>query len=369
MQKLSLLVFLICCAEMSSAQSPCSDDAILNMKGTWKKRPDANMRSDKNITGIYKRIENISDLFKAAYPDPKGIEPNWYRTMPNNPIVSNGPTPYTFNTLYFSWYCNQHLKKMMLSDETATWAWAHVNHFGWFLTDQYDLLPIKVNDNAVYMLPRKEGEWKNYPLYATSAGGEKSHCIILLHGDQLPWKPISQEQYLKAIKAQYEDQRKKTSDGYLAQEENIKNSIASNNKSTYLKEADKEKINAGLQKRLDEIEKTKDQNIRGMNKYIDDKIAVIDNYLGKTDAATLAGPAIIDKNVINEFKGQFATEQKGGHMLVTTNPAYFNMKLPKHAPQIIVLLWTWGKSAAELDFKKQFEENFPVERLKSMLDK
>ncbi len=56
-------------------------------------------------------------------------------------------------------------------------------------------------------------------------------------------------------------------------------------------------------------------------------------------------------------------------MLVTPDPGYFNMKLPHYVPQFMVLLWEWDKNAPALDFKKQIEENFPVEKLQAMLDK
>jgi hypothetical protein len=369
MRTMLLFIFLFYYAGIIAAQGPCNDETILNMKGSWKKRSDQNMRGDQNITEIHKRLENISELFKNAYPEPKGIEANWYASMNSNPVMSNGPVPYNFNSLYLSWYCNQNLKKMMLGDETGTWAYVFVNNFSWFLSDQYDLLRIKSNENPVYLLPEKKGEWKSYALYQTNSGGEKSRCLILTRNDLLPWKPISQENYLEAIRVQWEEQKKKLADNYSIQEDNIKKSMADNKNNKYLKDTDKEKINASLQKRLDDLQKTKDQNTAKTNKYWDDKINTLDNYLKHTDAATLQSAAIIDKQTAGDFKGTFTTEQKGGRMLVVTNPEYFNMKLPRYAPQFMILFWRWDNKAPAMDFKKQFEDGFPVEKLKAMLDK
>ena len=56
-------------------------------------------------------------------------------------------------------------------------------------------------------------------------------------------------------------------------------------------------------------------------------------------------------------------------MLVTIDPSYFNMQLPKYVPQSIMLYWQWDKSARAQDIKREIEENFPLDKLKAMLDK
>ena len=369
MRRILLFIFLFCYTAIVSAQDACNDAAIMSVKGSWKKKNDANMNGGKDITEINKRLDNISELFKSAYPEPKGNEAGWYRTMSDNSIMSNGPVAYNFNSLYQGWYCNVHMKKMMLSDETGTWAFVYINHYGWFMSSQYDMLNIKVNGNPVYTLPIKKGTWKNYTLYPTSSGGDRSNCIILTRNGQVPWKPVSQQQYLEATLAQLKEQRMKTSDGYTIQENNLRKSMADTKNNKNLKDADKEKMNAFFQKELDDLEKTKDDHIAKMNKGWDDKINAIENYMKQTDAGTLQGPAMIDHHVMDDFKGKFPTEEQGGHMLVVADPGYFNTKLPHCAPQFIVLLWTWDNKTPALDFKKQFEDNFPVEKLQAMLDK
>jgi hypothetical protein len=34
-----------------------------------------------------------------------------------------------------------------------------------------------------------------------------------------------------------------------------------------------------------------------------------------------------------------------------------------------VLYWSWDKNGPAQDFKKQFEDNFPIDKLKAMIDK
>jgi hypothetical protein len=36
---------------------------------------------------------------------------------------------------------------------------------------------------------------------------------------------------------------------------------------------------------------------------------------------------------------------------------------------LIVLYWSWDKNSAALNFNKAMEENFPVDKLKEMIDK
>ena len=147
------LFFRLLCANNLFAQEPCNDDVIMNTKGSWKKRSDAIMKADKNQAQIISLVDAIRKLFQTAYPEPKGMEAEWYRTMNGTPLVTNGPVPYQFNSLYLAWYCNQTLHKLMPGDETGTWAYAFVKNFGWFISNQYDLILIKVNGDNVYILP------------------------------------------------------------------------------------------------------------------------------------------------------------------------------------------------------------------------
>jgi len=369
MYKILLFIFLFHFAENVSAQEACTVESVMAVKGNWKKVPDANMRYSKDQTAIISRIDHISELFKSAYPEPRGMEAAWYRTMDNESLISNGPVPYNFNSLYKAWYCNQHVHKMLPGGETGTWAYVFVNSFDWFFSDRDDPLHIHVNGKPVNLMPQKTGEWKGYPVYQTYFGEGRDHFIILTHHDQLPWKAISQEQYLQVIRQRLADQKKESSSGYAVNEENIKKSIANNQNNKNLKEEDKIKMNAFLQKQLDEIQKSQGENVAKANKYLDDKIAVIDDYIKKAGSATLQQPAIMDKKFVGDFTGTFSTEEKGGKLLVILNTEYFNLKLPNYVPQMMILFWSWEKNAPSQDFKKQFEENFPVEKLKDMLDK
>lgn len=319
-----LICFAI--ARVASAQDDCTDQALMAMKGGWKKRPDANMRYAQNQTHINLCLDSISKIFQSACPEPKGLEAAWYRSM-SDPVVPGGPPAYIFNSLYLPWYCNKNLHKMMLSDETGTWAYVFVNSLGWFLSSQYDQLGITVDGANAFLLPLKRGTWKGYDCYQPSGHGPSGSCILLTNGNRRPWKPISQQVYLQSWRAFLEGLRKKT--------------------------AGSGGTGPGAEK---------------MNKYYEDKLKLVDDYLGHTSQDVLGQPALIGPSEKSGFEGHFSSEAKGGRMAVTVDPDYFSKQNPGYVPQMMVLYWRWGNDAASQNFKKQFETDFPVERLSALLD-
>jgi hypothetical protein len=370
MRRLLFIIATCLLALIAMGQDPCSDEVIMNMKGNWTKRSsDVGTMADKNQFQVNARIDFISKLFQQAYPEAKGIQPGWYRVRGTDPTKNSGPISYSFSSLYFPWYCNQHAHKIMLASETGTWALVDINFVRLFLSDQYNLVGIKVGGYDVYKMPLKKGEWKGYPLYETPGWHGMGYSVVITHNGKLPWKTVSQEQYLQGVRERYDEQKNKSAEGYTVNEENIRKYMVDNQYSKYLKDVDKQKINADLQKRLDEIEKTKDASIARMNRGWDDKISAVDKYLNQARRDDLESPAIIDRNTELIFNSNFSTEAKGGTMLVTVDPSYFNMSLPRYVPQIMILNWRWEKNTPSLNFKKQIEENFPVEKLSAMLDK
>jgi hypothetical protein len=83
--------------------------------------------------------------------------------------------------------------------------------------------------------------------------------------------------------------------------------------------------------------------------------------------------AIIDpKSGIWGFKGKFGNEDAGGFRLVllTANESYFDINLPRYVPQLIQVFWKYtAQDPVALRVIKQFEENFPLEKLRGMIDK
>ena len=171
---------------------PCTDEIIMAVKGKWTTKPNADMKAVNSQAII--RIDKMQKMLEAAYSDPKGMEARRYQPSTNKPLIENGPVSYRLISGFFSYYCNKNVNKLLMGGETGTWANTFVNGFGWFISDQYDLLSIKVNGDNVYVLPSVKGKWKGYPIYEATADRDKGRCIILTHNNQVPWKPITQQQ-------------------------------------------------------------------------------------------------------------------------------------------------------------------------------
>lgn len=374
MRNLFQLIIIILFVNSSFAQPPCNDDVIMNVKGIWKKRSDANMKADKNQAQIISRVDAISKLFQTAYPEPKGMEAAWYRTMEGNPTINNGPTLYQFNSLFLDWYCNPNLHKLLLKVETGTWAYVFINDFGWFMGDQHDKATIKIEGNTAYMLPKLVGQWKGLLLYEPRGSTQynEHRAVLITRNSQLPYKPVSRLQYLQAMKQKLENEKKiqiditnkltvRTNDEEEAAKQKGLQDIEKNNRSQYV-----EQRKVSYLKNYKTDKQKKEENLQRSEKKFDDQVKAIEDIGKKYDKDELQQPAIIDED--HNFK-EFTTQEKGGRMIVLINAAYFNMQLPRYAPQFMVLYWRSQNNAPSQNFKKLFEENFPVDKLKAMIDK
>jgi len=376
MKNLLLFVFLFSFfTNPGFAQADCNDEVIMNVKGSWKKRSDANMKADKNQAQIISRIDAISKLFQTAYPDPKGMEAGWYRTMGGYSLVGYGPTPYGFSSLYLAWYCNQNLHKLMLGSETGTWANVYINSFGWFMTHQYDELSDKIEGITAFLLPKKICEWKGFPLYEASANRNKCKTILITRDNQLPYKSVTRVQFLKAMKEKLEADKKiqidqdnkmperTEAEQAAAKQKGLENALVGATPNRI------EERKASYQKRYRTDKQLKEERIQQTSKYFDDRIKLYDDVLKSLNENELKEPASVNEVNWTSLARGFTTQEKGGRMIVFVNNDYFNLKLPAYVPQFIALYWEWDKNSAAQNFKKQIEENFPMDKLKAMIDK
>ena len=99
---------------LSASRPParCAGDDLLAIPGKWLPLRDENGRSPVP-TGEFKqvsqRIERFDRLFRAAYPQPKGIQVEAYWSFRG----SGKPYPYAFTSLYKAWYCNDNIDALM----------------------------------------------------------------------------------------------------------------------------------------------------------------------------------------------------------------------------------------------------------------
>jgi hypothetical protein len=347
-------------------------DSVWAKKGAWKKVEDATIFPDKTFpTSQYgqlkSRMEKILPLFKEAFPDLSGFEPRWYRVIDGTSYIPNGPVPYAFSSLYFTYYCNDNMKQILLGDETGNWVYVYVNHLAWFCYKEVD--DWNINDDGkmirVYTLPNKVGKWKGMTLYAPHTN-EFDRAVVIAHDGKLPWHSLTQKQYLTGLKNKLQSEFQKTMNGYDEYEEKLKNNIDHNEKNS---SPEASKIKQALEKQLSDFQSQKEGYKARSKNFYGEKLKYIDDYLDTASAETLQQVAIIDpKYGAFEFKGTFGNEDNGGRRLIAVGSKYFK-DLPRYVPQFMILYWQWTHDPVSLRFKEQFEENFPIEKLKAMIDK
>jgi hypothetical protein len=352
---------------------PCGGmDSILGRTGSWNKTSDVTVFPDRSFprnqyNQLNSRIDKILPLFKEACPDLSGLEPKWYREIEGNSYIPNGPVPYEFSSLYLTYFCNTNTKKIELGSETGTWAYVFINQLNWFCDKVDDW---NINDDgkmiAVYSLPPKIGIWKGTTLYAPTTH-DFAHAVILVHNGKLPWHTLTQKQYLTGLRNKWESKMQKQLADYDASEDKIKKEIDNASKST---SPQAPAIKKQLEQQLKDFQSKKEDLKSSSRKFYDDEIKYIDDYLANTSPGTLGQPAIIDpKYNPLKFRGTFGDENSGGGRLIDVGSKYFNNDLPRYVPQFMILYWRWTDDPVSLRFKNQFEENFPLEKLKALIDK
>ena len=378
MEKGLLAISFLLCATCCFCQEPCNEELIMGVKGKWVKRPDANMKAG-NHASITSRIDKMQQLLQAAYPEPRGIEAGWYRSMEGyNSSINSNATSYVLNALFKAYYCNTNVNKMLLGNETGTWFYVWANKFSWFVqtVDEFT-----INQQPVYLLTPKEGEFKGYSLHKglhnenSNTGIKYSRAIIITRKGQSPYVAVTRKQYLQAF-LKYNEKK-------------LPEELASIEKNTPVKTEEQEEANKRIQ--LEKIEKTtatarvakakesflqgyvtdkqrKDKWIADTKKRYEKEMKPVQDLLANSQPQELEQPAILDGINISSFRG-FSTDAKGGKQLVRLNPDYFSSKLPAYVPQFLVVYWRWDKGKAEENFKNQLEANFNFTALQEMIDK
>jgi len=320
--------------EMEVARACGGMEELSKIKGNWKKLEDDLAFPDKKLPKsqyplVFERIDKMVQLFKEAITDLSGTEPRWYRGMRGEPYNENGPVAYSVNTLYFNYYCNTIQKKPVLGDETRTWFHVFVNHYNWFCkkVDDWDIN----NDGkmiTIYRLPPKVGKWKGITVYEPEVTRGYSRAVIIGHNGKLPWHTLTKKQYLTGLK-------------------------------NYLE----------LKKKNDLAPQLKDQFRAKVEKYWDDQLRPVIDYLNNHSEEELKEPAILEKtSTIIGFSGRFGKESDGVKVIAFST-AYWNKDLPRYAAQFMVLYWMWDGYMLATPIRQQFEDNFPVEKLRALIDK
>ncbi len=194
------------------------------------------------------------------------------------------------------------------------------------------------------------GKWKGYDMMSSVGGiyadAASEHFVLISRDGMLPYIPITRKQFLdRAIQ-------------YITRyyDELTKKMLEAN-----------ETLPAQFRSPQKEIDDQKAQNAKAKN----DALKKLQDELEKTTKdGLLDAPAVvrIDPLLMNEGP-VFLSEAEGGCLLATENPNYFHKDLPKYVPQFFIIELSWSDKGWSMNFKKNIEENFPIEKLQAMIDK
>lgn len=347
-----LLQVLSLCTDLS-AQSSCTPDDLLNKTGTWKRSEDY-LWPGKNYTDaikpeIFKRLDKIQQVMHEAYPQPKGMEVRWKHQIYGTPPFRSGTVTYSLWAQLFEYGCDAITHKPVLYDETDNDIYVFVNHFDRFLV--YDTSMHVGNLYVALMFPRV-GKIKDVDLFQVSLVRADERFVIISRNGQLPYTPLTQKQYLLALKRKLQNEENSILDRSLKTAKN-----------------DEQKSNAE----------------KYWTSRYDPKIKLIDDYLSKASEDELKQVALV-KDMM-DFK-KFYTEKEGGRMPVILNTNYFNPKQPAYLPQFMLVYWGWNDGegpaggllrpvAPDMNvccpvskfYKESIENNLDVDALRQALDK
>ena len=320
--------------------SPCTGkEDLLALKGKWTVRTD--VARGVNIPAgaaseVDTRIDRIGKLFHAAYPEPRGMDAASYRDLDSPQPLENGPFSYSYRSMYLAWSCNTRTHKLQLGGETATWAYAFVNHLTWFVEPQKTL---RIQGQPTYLLTKRVGTFRGLPEYegihnqSSNTGQTFSRAILVSRTGRSPLKPVTRKQFLE---------------GYLA-------ALDAQGKAM-IAEIEKSSVDAG---RKDTLVKQRREQLSKLAATATGRLSRMSPSEGEQQAF-LTGPNLI------QFK-DFTAEAQGGRALVRLDRGAIDANLPRFVPQFAVVYWRWQKNAPSENFRAEFERRFDSTALEGLL--
>lgn len=321
--------------------SPCTGrEDLLAIKGKWSARTDIPPGGSipvNVVPSVSERIDRIGQVFRAAYPDPRGVEAASYRDLTGSPLVQDGPYAYSYRALLSPWSCNARTHKLQLSGETATWAYAFVNQLTWFAEP---LKNLQVAGQPTFFLTRRAGSLRGMPEYegihnqSSNTGQTFSRAILVSRPNRSPLRPVTRKEFLQAYLAAGEAQ------------------VAAMVAGIQTSSLDPAKKKAAIQQRKDQLGKLQ---------------ATASARLSRMSASEADQPAFLTGANLVQFS-DFTPEAQGGRALVRLDRGYLESGVAKYAPQFVVVYWRWQKGVPSENFRAELERRLDPAAIQKLLD-
>jgi hypothetical protein len=183
------------------------------------------------------------------------------------------------------------------------------------------------------MQPSIIGEWKGHAVYDQENFSPNTKIVVITKNGQMPWRPVSQLQYLQALRSKKENEKLIAIGDFNAGIEKAKKMIEEIRTSKSYSTDIKEKMIASAQPALDKQLKTKDAWVRSAEEIFEKDRKVIDGYINTHSQESMQEQAVIyeykDFCYRRKFENPF---DKDSRRLIYIDQDYFDKQLPSYVP-------------------------------------
>jgi len=359
----------------SEAAQPCTAATAAERPGTWRENPADLVFARDSVPAarqpaILKRLDGIAEMFREAYPEPRGTAAEGYKSIRRfSEEREGGPAQYGYVSLYKTWMCVRSTGQIELAGETGNWAYAQINSLRFLLKPLTDAsLDIDGHPTKVWMLARRTGTLRGETVYEPWMGLSYGRAVVFTREGRVPWKPVSQKQYLDALAAWWKAQAAGADAAADTVVRGLEESIAEIKRT--MTGAQRETVLAEMERALADARAARPAADPKAAKGLAAQLKQIEDYRAAHSETELAQPAVIPAGMSLGLPESFSQESEGGHMLVQVDDSYFQANAPADAVQYIALLWRSETDSVASDaWRDSFERRFPLDRLKALVER
>lgn len=313
-QKITALFVLFLLVTLSSFTQPCNEEELFKIPGEWKagmKGSTENV-SKESLEAEMKTIQSIVEIFKSAY-NPMGCRVSYSGVYGFNTAYGKNwmANPYGLSMNFLSYVCEpDNSGKHYVNISTSTSLDVRVNKFQ---MERYELFAAELPEDHEkgYVTIRGLPEYKDGGYYLVTQADYhkkiKTYSWIIFYEGKLPFKQVTQKEYLLFKQAEFK----------LKISEINKNELARKNRGDELTDDD-----IGFYKRQRE--------------YFGNPLRLIEEMLLTKTVAELESPAaIINTGDLNPLQPFTDINTPDADIMIKPNPDYYKKNLPKHTPQLI----------------------------------
>lgn len=394
---LFVLLLIICLTGLTQTviktTGTCTESMAQKADGRWIKTPDIGTINSKDCNN---RLDAIHELILKIYPDPKGVDAAWHRSVGISYFGSkrkyyktsddrltfdylNTPAfyQYYYSAGFFAYRCDASDKNVLhpgYPGETGTWVniIANKNIGETNVDDSWTI-------NGLPVITMKPAQFKEdgYEMRYPEPDRDVRSVLVYRKGGTLPYTVVTRKQYLDQCISYYTgmfDEMIKNFEQMpvrsLQEQENEKNTKLARFQKQFANDPGKLKANVDYylsgyktdqqikNERIDAAKRNKEQEIKKFTDEMDKS----------KNEGLLNTPAMV-RVLYYSAPEIFETDPAWGLMLITENPDYIRKDLPRHVPQFFEISLSWNRSVAQENFAKIFREKFPTDKLQAMIDK